>query len=393
MKNAAVAKMPVVNINVARKTLTHWQHKSPLSLLPNKAGVNALKDFQADSSQCSILVVDDEPLIRESLSDLLESEGFDCQTASTGFEAVEKLRLRPCALVIADIGMPVFNGLQLLQTITESHPDVAVMIITGIVDIETAVQSMQQGACDYITKPVNAERVLSSVGRALNLRQQRLQSAENREGFVCKKTVALRSVLKDLREHQHMILEALLRALDARGHETHSHSLRVQDYAVRLAEQFGFRNGKMDGVANGALLHDIGKIGISDAILLKPGKLSPEETLEIKKHPTIGNQIVRDIKFLERAAPIILYHHERFDGSGYPARLRGEQIPLEARIFSVMDTYDAIGSNRPYREKLTPEFARQEIMRNASTQFDPFVVKEFLKIPQRDWDQISLKYS
>jgi HD-GYP domain-containing protein (c-di-GMP phosphodiesterase class II) len=146
-------------------------------------------------------------------------------------------------------------------------------------------------------------------------------------------------------------------------------------------------------LARGALLHDIGKIGVPDSILLKPGKLTPEEWNEIRKHPTIGYEILQGVKFLDRVAWMVLCHHEKYDGTGYPQGLRGDAIPLEARIFAVLDAYDAITSTRPYREAMSPEVARMAIVANAATQFDERVVEEFLRVPQSDWDDIARLYS
>ncbi|HEY2932935.1 MAG TPA: HD domain-containing phosphohydrolase [Acidobacteriota bacterium] len=342
-----------------------------------------------------ILVVDDEPLIRDSLVEFLSGEGFPCRQACTGSEALSMLQRQQFALVICDIQMPDLDGLQLLKKVSEKFPEVAFMMITGVADVNTAVMAMKQGACDYLTKPFNLDNVLPSVNRALTLRRMRIESrknAETMEGFVRKRSQALQSALRELKEHRTMTLDALLKTLDARGHETHSHSLRVQEYTVLLAKQFGYKNSRLLEVAQGALLHDIGKIGVSDSILLKEGTLDDQERAIMKTHPVIGHQILQSVKFLEGASQMALYHHERYDGLGYPMGLKGDQIPLEARIFSVLDTFDAMTSDRPYRKRLPAEKAVEEIIRMSGTQFDPIVVQEFLKVPVEEWEKIRLKY-
>ncbi len=343
-----------------------------------------------------ILVVDDEPMIRDGLSEYLNSEGFVCETATTGHEALERLSSQPFALVVTDLQMPEMNGVQLIESLSKKHPDVASIMITGVGDLDTAVQTMKHGASDYITKPFDLRQVVGSVKRALELRHTHLQikkTSEDLQAVVHKKSAEFNAALQDLCDHREMTLDILMRALDARGHETQTHSQRVQAYTVRLAQQFGLNGDRMLNLARGALLHDIGKIGVSDSILLKPGKLTPKEWEQMKKHPTIGYQILKGVKFLEQSACMVLCHHERIDGRGYPQGLRGTEIPLEARIFSVLDAYDAMTVDRPYRKALSAEEACSRIMADADTQFDPKVVEEFLKVPQPHWNQIKLRFN
>ncbi|HLV00436.1 MAG TPA: HD domain-containing phosphohydrolase [Acidobacteriota bacterium] len=343
-----------------------------------------------------ILVVEDEPLIRENLAEYLRQQEYQCETAGSGKEALQKLRKQSFDLVITDIRMPGFTGVELLREISHSYPDTAVIMITAVADLQTAVQSMKQGAYDYITKPFDLEKVMESVRSTLHtaaVRKQDHQITERLKSIVQTKSSALDLALKDLELHRSMTLEALVRALDAREHETQCHSLRVQAYTLRLAQELDFEEDQLTDLGRGALLHDIGKIGVSDSILLKPGNLTPSEWEEMRKHPAIGYEIVSGIKFLENCAQLILCHHERYDGRGYPAGLRGEQIPLEARIFAVIDTYDAITSNRPYRQALSSDHARAEIQVQSGSQFDPRIVELFLRISQEDLDRIADQYS
>jgi putative nucleotidyltransferase with HDIG domain len=346
-------------------------------------------------SQDRILIVDDEALVRSLLSQYLIREGYDCDLASTGREALQKLSSSGFSLVIADIRMPELSGIQLLEGIAQRFPDVATIIVTAIVDIDTAIYTMKQGAYDYITKPFNLEQVAASVKRALQLRRTRLESkriSQNLEALVRKKAFALSTALHDLKDQHKTTLEVLIKALDARGHETQCHSQRVQAYTLRLAQQFDFDTLQLMDLARGALLHDIGKIGVPDNILLKPGKLTSDEWGQIRKHPTIGYEILQGVKFLDRVAWMVFCHHEKWDGTGYPQGLKGDQIPLEARIFAVLDAYDAITSTRPYREAMSAEVARTAIVANAGTQFDENVVEEFLRVPQNDWDEIAYRF-
>jgi len=342
-----------------------------------------------------ILVVDDEPIIRQTVAEVLEAHGFECATAGSGEQALEQLREDDFALLIADIRMPGLTGLQLLDYAAQNCSYLSVIMITAVSDLQTAVNSMKLGAYDYITKPFDLDLVVESVQKALHQRAQRIrddQIAGNLQQALRNKTFALNSALKDLQLHRDTTLEAFVRALDAREHETGSHSARVQGYALALARKLGFREEKLVNLARGALLHDIGKIGVSDQILLKKGKLTEREWAQIKKHPLIGYEIVKGVSFLGEASSLIVSHHERFDGGGYPNGLRGKMVPLEARLFAVIDTYDAMTSDRPYRKALTSEIAKEEIIRCSGSQFDPQIVDAFLEIPQAVLDEISRKH-
>lgn len=342
-----------------------------------------------------ILVVDDEAIIRETVAEYLSAHGFDCVSAESGEQALQRLKEDEFALLIADIRMPGFTGLQLLDYVAKNCRNVSVIMITAVADLQTAVGSMKLGAFDYITKPFDLDLVVESVRKALHQRSQQLrdgQIARNLQRALKSKTFALNSALKDLQLHRDTTLEALVRALDAREHETGCHSARVQGYAVTLAEKLGFKGDRMANLARGALLHDIGKIGVSDQILLKKGKLDQNEWAQIKQHPSIGYEIVKGVSFLGGASALIISHHERFDGTGYPNGIKGVDVPLEARMFAVIDTYDAMTSDRPYRKALTPEIAREEIIRCSGSQFDPQIVESFLEIPQSILDEISKEH-
>ncbi len=342
-----------------------------------------------------ILVVDDEPAIRDLLCEGLKGQGYHCAVASNGHEALDLLRREQFSLVLSDIDMPTMDGVRLLKNVREAHPDVEVVMITGVVDVEVALRAMRMGANDYLTKPFNLEEVRLTVEKALEKRRLVLENREYQrdlESKVAERTVELvlkRREIEELYEKLQIsyetTLEALAAALDTRDTETQGHSMRVSEYTVVIARRMGVKDPELTEIRRGALLHDVGKIGIPDAVLRKPGKLTPEEWEEMRRHPEIGYRILSGIKFLEPSLPIVIAHQERFDGSGYPRGLQREEIPLGARIFAVVDTLDAMTSDRPYRRALRYEDARAEIVRNSGLQFDPKVVEVFLSIPPEEW--------
>jgi len=345
-----------------------------------------------------ILVVDDERAIRDVLTEGLSESGYACDMAGDGVEALEKVRSDGFSLVVSDIDMPNMDGVTLLQEIKKLKPDTEIIMLTGVVDMETAIGSIRLGATDYLTKPFNLAEVRITVERALEKRRLILENREYQrtlESRVAERTAELMRKNKEvqdlftrLKSSYQTTLEALATALDTRDSETLGHSLRVAAYTIWVAQKMGVREPELTDIYRGALLHDVGKIGVPDAILRKPGKLTPEEWVEMRKHPEIGDRILEGIGFLEAARPIVLSHQERFDGTGYPRKLKGAEIPLGARIFAVVDTLDAMTSDRVYRKALPYEAARAEIIKYSGTQFDPEVVKVFLKIPQEDWRRI-----
>ena len=257
-------------------------------------------------------------------------------------------------------------------------------MVTGVVDAQTAIGAIRQGASDYVTKPFNLEEVQIVVDRTLEKRRLILENRayqEHLEDLVSQRT-------RELHDSYESTLQALVTALDFRDNETQGHSYRVVEYAVEVARQMGLAESEITWVRRGAILHDVGKIGVPDAILRKPGKLDADEWAEMRKHPEMGYRMLRHIPFLAPALDIVLCHQERFDGTGYPQGLKGEEIPLGARIFSVVDTFDAMTSDRPYRAALTIQDARDEIERFRGIQFDPNVADAFLRIDEARWREI-----
>ncbi len=335
------------------------------------------------SALTRVLVVDAEPGVRQLLGTLLGEEGYVCASAADAEQARGLLQASEFQLVLCDLKLPGHDGLWLLDRLRAEQPATAVIMLTAHGDTEAAVECLRRGASDYLLKPPNAVDLVRSVERALAKR--RLELARHRyrtslEQRVREKTADLSTALREVEAAYSSTLYALVAALDAREHETSDHSRRVVRYTLAIAERMGVPALDLPDIARGALLHDIGKIGVPDAILLKPGKLVPAEWDEMRKHPETGHTILQSIPFLRVPAEIVLAHQERWDGKGYPRGLPGEEIPLGARIFAIADTLDAITSNRPYRQGQPLEKARSEIARYAGVQFDPRCAEAFLSL-------------
>ncbi|HEX4823724.1 MAG TPA: HD domain-containing phosphohydrolase [Candidatus Polarisedimenticolaceae bacterium] len=331
-----------------------------------------------------IVVTDDEPSIRDVLAEGLTSFGYEVRQAGSAGEAFELVRAGGVDLVLSDIDMPGESGLSLLKRIKERDPDVDVVMVTGVVDLDVAIGAIRQGAADYVGKPFNLEEVQIVVERTL---EKRRLIKENREyQQTLERKVEERT--RELEESYESTLEAMITALDFRDNETMGHSRRVVEYAVIVARTMGVGEPELTWIRRGAILHDVGKIGVSDAILLKPGKLDAAEWEEMKRHPEMGYRMLKHIRFLAPALDIVHCHQERFDGTGYPRSLRGDAIPLGARIFAAVDTFDAMTSDRPYRAALSIQAARDEIRKFSGTQFDPEVASAFLSIDEAVWLEI-----
>lgn len=336
-----------------------------------------------------ILVVDQEPYTRDVIAAMLEKSNYLPVLASTGHEAMVHLEQdAPYDVVLSDITLSGGDGVCLLDKLREMHPNTPMVMVTAMQDMAVAISAMRRGAYDYLVKPFVREQLLATIDRALDHRrlvQQNAMYRQNLEELVSARTEMLRQAIHDLERSYDTTLEALGDALDLKDAETEGHSKRVTAYTIALARHMGVSDAQMRIVARGAFLHDIGKMAIPDAILLKPGRLDLSETAIMREHCLRGYQILRKIPFLRDAAEIVYSHQEHFDGSGYPRGLHGDQIPLGARIFAVADTLDAITSDRPYRRANTFEAARKEIRRCSGSQFDPAIIEVFLRIPDQIW--------
>jgi response regulator RpfG family c-di-GMP phosphodiesterase len=338
-----------------------------------------------------VLVVDDEAAVVTLLCARLIMEGYECASASNAEEARARLEEQHFDLAICDLRMPGMSGLELLKEVRVRFPHLAFVICTGEDDVRTGIESMKQGAADYLVKPLQLDGMMASIVRALDKQRLTIELEQYRgrlEEMVDQRTRQLKSAIGRIEHTYDETLAALGGALELRDIETQGHSRRVTHYCLEMARGMHCSNEELRNIARGSFLHDIGKIGIPDAILLKPDRLTEEETTVMQTHARIGYDLVCRIAFLTPAAQIVLTHQERWDGTGYPQGLRGVEIPLGARIFSVADTLDAMTSDRPYRAALSFAAAREEIARQAGRQFDPDVVGVFSSIPEEVWRKI-----
>ena len=348
-----------------------------------------------------ILVVDDEPSICALLVEGLTPEGFECRATSSGAEAIKLLECERFDALISDLRMPGVSGLALLETARTKYPWMSFLIATGVDNVRVGVDAMKQGADDYILKPFRLETVAVAVERALEKKRLELELEayrERLEDMVTERTEQLQAAVKSIQQTYDEIqetydetLQALGAALATRDDETIAHGRRVTYYCLKIAEALNCTHEQLSQILRGSYLHDIGKIGIPDAILRKPAKLTPEEVAIMRTHSRIGYEFVCHIPFLAPAAEIVLAHQESYDGTGYPQGLKGEAIPLGARIFAVADTLDAMTSDRPYRRALPWSVAYDEIRREAGQQFDPKVVEAFFSLPAGVWEDIRRK--
>jgi putative two-component system response regulator len=324
----------------------------------------------------NILIVDDEKTVSRSLNKCLTLRGFSCSEASSADEAMESLKKNPADLVILDIMMPGTSGSELLPHLKKTFPDTAVVMATAVVEPDTIVECMKNGAHDYITKPFDVDQLIANIYAVLEKRRLEQNLKEKRqvlEGKVEEQAKELQKLFIDA-------VESLVSALEAKDKYTAGHSRRVTKIAMETAVAMGLKGEDLDNLRWAALLHDIGKIGIDPSIQNKPGVLTPDEYDYILTHCVIGPGIVQPL-VNDTIIEVIKHHHDSYDGSGLNQKVSGEEIPLGARILATADSFDAMTSDRPYRTSLPVNEAIAEVMRCAGTQFDPTVVKAFLKTP------------
>jgi putative nucleotidyltransferase with HDIG domain len=347
--------------------------------------------MQGSDVKGHVLVVDDLGQIRELLRERLFLDGYTCRIAPGGDDALIALEHERFDVVVSDFRMPGMSGLALLRHVRQKYPQTAFIMVTVEDDARVAVEAMKQGASDYLLKPSQIRSVAASVERALEKKRLELELEKHRlhlEQMVAERTRQLTEALAGVEQTYDGTLEALGAALDLRDSQTAGHSERVSRYCLRIARAVGLSGDGLKQLVRGAYLHDIGKMGIPDSILLKNRELTAEEKEVMQTHVKIGCELVERVGFLAPAAELIFAHQERWDGRGYPQGLRGAEIPLPARIFAVADTLDAITSERPYRQAVSFAAARAEIARQSGLQFDPEVVRVFLSIPLAEWEQI-----
>jgi response regulator RpfG family c-di-GMP phosphodiesterase len=322
------------------------------------------------------LVVDDEPRLRQVLVHLMRNDGFNCIEAGNGEEALVQLEAHPVRLVMSDLRMPKMDGLELLRQIRGRWPDTAVVMITAVADVEVAVSCLAIGAMDYLTKPFHLEEVRARVAQALEKRRLVIENRGYQESLQAKVAVQARR----LEELFLASIQSLAEALEVKDPYTRGHSIRVSHYSVVIAKELGLDGEMLRQVELGGHVHDIGKIGVREDVLNKPGKLTDDEYEHIMTHPVVGWRILAPLLGdVPVALNIVRSHHERFDGRGVPDKLVGSSIPLEARIAAAADSFDAMTSDRPYRpDGLCVDEAVKEILRCSGSQFDPEIVAAFM---------------
>ncbi len=360
-----------------------------------------------EESEIAILIVDDEDAIRRMLSRKLESEGYNYDVAADGKEALWKAFMKDFDLVLMDIKMPGLSGMDALPQMVTDHPDTSVIMLTAVADVKTAVEAMKLGAYDYVTKPFDLDDLSMRLRRALERRRLVLENREYQrhlEQRVKEQVEKLEEYFNQALSREKMALdklggsfqqnaleEAYLHmaeslALMAEAHEPYARgrSERVGLRASEIAVQLGCSRELVRHIKIAALLHDIGKVAIPDHVLFKPVLLTPAEYSEVKRHPTVAVEIIRHVDYFQDILILIEAHHEWYNGRGYPKNLKGESIPLGARIISAADAYDAMTSPRPYRSRLSNEEAVQILRKGAGSQWDPMVVDALCKVLERE---------
>ena len=346
----------------------------------------------ATSSPARVLVVDEHLQSRSAIEGMLKKGEYSTVLSSGRDEAIGHLEQDPpYDLVLSDLTMAGLDGRGLIERMRVVQPDTPLVLLTASHEESAALAAVRQGVYDYVLRPIEKDHLLVTVRRALEYRrllQQNAMYRQDLEEMVSARTGMLHQAIADLERSYDITLEALGDALDLKDAETEGHSKRVTAFTIALARGAGIPAHQIPIVARGAFLHDIGKMAIPDAILLKPSKLQADEKLVMREHCARGYQMLRKIPFLQEAAEIVYAHQEHYDGSGYPRGLKGDEIPLGARIFAVADTLDAITSDRPYRKATSFAAARLEIKRCAGTQFDPQVVDVYLSLPDQLWEDL-----
>jgi putative nucleotidyltransferase with HDIG domain len=348
----------------------------------------------------TVLFVDDEVNILKALQRLLRNEPIEILTASTPSEAFELIEHAEPQVIVSDQRMPEMSGVDFLAAVRDRHHDVVRMMLTGYTDMTIAVEAINKGEIyRLITKPWNDEELKATLRQAfdhydLKAEIKRLNSVTREQNFklqdmnknleekVRERTKQLDHKNSELRTAYIQTIRALAEAIDAKDAYTRGHSERVAVYASRIARQMSLRKELIERVYFAGLLHDVGKIGVPDAIITKPDRLDEDEYREIMKHPEIGAKILEPVEFLRSVVPCVRHHHEWYDGCnrGYPDRLAGDQIPLPSRVIVVADTVEAMTSDRPYRKALSIDVVISELHKYSGTQFDPVVVDAFLRL-------------
>ena len=334
----------------------------------------------------AVLVVDDEDPIRNALKKFLTQQQFEVYTAASGDEALAQLKRHRIALMLCDIRMPGTSGVDLVPHALEAEPDLAILMLSAVNDATSAALCMQRGAMDYLTKPVELADLGRAVQRALKRRDMQLENRQLSSWLkeeVTTRTAELHRERMRLERISTATLEALVNALEAKDPYLRGHSARVADLAATIASQMELGDEEVEQVRVAGRLHDIGKIGTRESVMEKQGPLSPEEYDHVKQHVIIGSQILAPLHHLGPVISFVRSHHERWDGSGYPDGLKGEDIPVGARVIGAAEVYDALTTSRPYQDKLTAEQAVEHMADLAGTVLDPKVFEALASVVSR----------
>jgi len=335
-----------------------------------------------------VLVVDDTAASRETMLDALHNQGYELHQASNGHDAIQQAKSIHPDLILLDVMMPGMDGFQVCNALRADIDiaEVPVLMVTALDDKSSRLRGIEAGADDFISKPFDrAElraraRTITRLNRYRKLREEKKHVEQILEELQRKHT-DVTVALSQLRETHEATLLGWVNALDLRDKETQGHSARVVYFSTLMADTLGIKGADRDTIRRGALLHDVGKLGIPDAILLKPGLLTVEERLIMNQHAEYGYQWLKDIPYLTQVADVVHSHHEKWDGTGYPQGLRGETIPLGARIFSMVDVYDALTSSRPYRPIAWSKEKTIDYIKSLSGQhFEPSLVDIFVRV-------------
>jgi putative nucleotidyltransferase with HDIG domain len=334
----------------------------------------------------TVLVVDDEEPIRNALRKYLKQQQFEVYTAGSAEEALQQLRLHKVALMLSDIRMPGTSGVDLVPQALEIEPDLAILMLTAVNDATSAALCMQRGALDYLTKPIELADLGRAVQRALKRREMQLENRHLNQWLkeeVTTRTAELQRERHRLERVSTATLEVLVNALEAKDPYLRGHSARVADLSANIATEMGLSEEDVERVRMAGRLHDLGKIGTRDAVVNKEGPLTADEFEHVKQHVIIGAQILAPLVHLGDIVAMVKSHHERFDGSGYPDGLRGEDVPMGGRIIAVAEVYDALTTARPYQEKMTPEHAVERMADLSGTVLDPRVYAALVRLVGR----------
>jgi response regulator RpfG family c-di-GMP phosphodiesterase len=337
------------------------------------------------SLQASILVVDDERGVRDLMSRWLVGGGYDVATAESADEALHRVEDAPPAVALCDIRMPGRDGLWLAEQIRRTAPETAVIMATGVHDVTSAVTSLRQGVIDYLTKPFGRDRLRESVLRGLDWHKTAMDARRWRETLETELRTRADVLQRTLDQHRidsDAALDTALVALTAHNSEAYAHAYRVAAMAVSVGRALHLSDEQVSTIEHAALLHDLGKLAVPDAVLRKPAPLSDDEQAVLRRHPDIGAELVASVPYLASSADIVRHVHERPDSLGYPDGCPGAEVPIGSRIIAVADAFDAMTRPRVFRDVIAPREALLEIARCAGTQFDSMVVHAFARVMQ-----------